>query len=268
MWNIQQAIALAAAEPTTPPVVITTPQTNSGNSSGGGRGGRLGTANYSLINRSALATIERNIAKEKNNLSIEHASAPKEEIETTTNSVVLPQKEAPKALDLEEDELKQEISKVQENKETIVEKIDILQEEEKEVVSPEIKNEFISTTKTEIGENTVTNDLIEEIAPISTEIVTDTNEPPKTVIKIGKEKPSSLLSSAKNIEQEIVLYNENIHETIYKQKIFSVSKILLEGIIILAGIIVILKKYIFSKRTSKKHFRLSSLYKKLIRYLK
>jgi hypothetical protein len=72
-WDIGSALGIE--EPTPEPTVVA----SSGGSSGGGSGGRLGTANYSLLNRSTLVTMERQAMIAKENESQMYASAPKSE---------------------------------------------------------------------------------------------------------------------------------------------------------------------------------------------
>ena len=75
-WDIGSALDIEEPTPKPPEPTIA-----SGGSSGGGRGGRLGTANYSLRNRSTLVTMERQamIAKTKESENKMYASAPKKE---------------------------------------------------------------------------------------------------------------------------------------------------------------------------------------------
>lgn len=70
-WDIGSALGIE--EPTPEPTVVA----SSGGSSGGSRGGRLGTANYSLQNRSTLVTMERQAMIAKENETQMYASAAK-----------------------------------------------------------------------------------------------------------------------------------------------------------------------------------------------
>lgn len=254
-WNIQQAIALAAAEEASPSSPAVEEVSTSVGNSGGGGGGRLGTANYALRNRSQLVTIARNIAKSEKEVSIQqHASAPTKDAEyTETTSKTFPDQE------ILEDSYIPEIKTAQKSLETEEKILDIT------VNSSETKQKIAQEKSTS---NVKRNHIEEEVTPSPSNVIEsiekDISE--KIIIDEPSEQKIFPLSSSENIEQKIILYNKKIQQKKYRDLLFSIVEIVLGVFIVALGIMILIQKGILSKKKSEKFLSKLLLFKKKYKY--
>lgn len=242
-WNIQQAIALAAAEEASPSSPAVEEVSTSVGNSGGGGGGRLGTANYSLRNRSELVTIARNIAKAKKEASIQHASAPTKDAKyTETTSKTFPDQE------ILEDSYIPEIKTAQKSLKTEEKILDI-------TVNPSETKQKIAQEKN--TSNVKRNYIEEGVAHSPTNVIEsiekDISE--KIIIDEPSEQKIFPLSSSENIEKKIILYNKKIQQKKYRDLLFSIVEIVLRVFIVALGIMILIQKGILSKRNLKNFFQ-------------
>lgn len=254
MWNIQQAIALAEAEeeispdptPTPTPDPTPTPIIQNTESSGSGRGGRLGTANYSLRNRSELATIARTIAKAETESKMQHASAPKADNE----ELVEVPSQIPTTEIITPEEKPEEVEFPMQNNETK----NIFPVEEIPTVSTNTSSQKAKEILIPVEEI-----LSEKIIPISKKntVIKEKNikniiDAPEAEIIINDEiKNTSQLLSSTHIDEDIMGYNTEIQKQESRTQFLFLLKILFEGLILIFGGIVLFKTKFISQNIKK-----------------
>lgn len=230
-WDIGSALGIEEPTPEPEPTVVA-----SGGSSGGGRGGRLGTANYSLRNRSTLVTMERQamIAKEKENETQMYASAPKkEEPNTITKNTSL--KSVASVFDTENDlEISDHILIAQQTpteNSLINDSVNPIEIVDHILIATAGSDDLVTPFKKPLSQNT------QKSTPVSRAI--KSSAPHSLRVQVFNESSQSILVSSEPfpIHKTHLLSWEGMEEDIAEYKLNVVQKIILNTLIITGKIL-------------------------------